>query len=66
MDEIRIEEIFFVNPEKLYHDWLDSTAHSKFTGGTAEIRSEINSEYTAWDGYITGKILELEHGKKIV
>ena len=55
-----------VSPENLYKDWLDSKQHSKFTGGKAKIQAKINSRYSAWDGYITGKILELDPGKRIL
>jgi len=40
--------------------------HSTFTGSKATCDPKIGGEFTAWDGYILGKNLELEPGKKIV
>lgn len=54
-----------VPPGRLYRDWLDSAAHSSFTGSPALMSSELNEEYTAWDGYIKGKNLELQAPKRI-
>ncbi len=54
-----------VSPENVYRDWLDSAAHSGFTGSPAEVDPVIGGSYSAWDGYIWGKILELTPGKRI-
>jgi activator of HSP90 ATPase len=53
-------------PETIYTAWLDSVTHSLMTGGEAIISPEVMAEFSAWDGYITGKNLELEPGKRIV
>lgn len=37
-----------------------------WTGETAEMSTEIGSEFSLWSGNITGKNLEFETGKKIV
>ncbi len=36
------------------------------TGGSASINSDWGGEFEAWNGYIHGKNLELEPGKRIV
>ena len=36
------------------------------TGSPASISAVVGEEFTAWDGYILGKNLELEPGKRIV
>ena len=51
---------------ELFNDWLDSEAHSSFTGGEAHISPEIGSKHDAWDGYIWGEILELTKGERIL
>ncbi|MCF8262326.1 MAG: SRPBCC domain-containing protein [Melioribacteraceae bacterium] len=66
MDEFELTEIFNISPELLYIAWLDEDQHSEMTGGAAEISDEIGAEFAAWDGYITGKNLELKFGKKIL
>jgi activator of HSP90 ATPase len=53
-------------PEAVYDAWLDSAAHSAMTGGAAEIANRVGGAYSAWDGYITGRTLELIPGKLIV
>ena len=36
------------------------------TGGEAHIDPSVGGDYDAWDGYISGKTLELEPGRRIV
>lgn len=58
--EFTIEDTFNVSPEQLYKAWLDSDDHSDMTGGDALITDEIDDKFTAWDGYIWGKNMELK------
>jgi activator of HSP90 ATPase len=53
-------------PDEVYNVFMDPKKHSEFTGSRAEGKSIVGGEFTAWDGYIHAKILELEKGKKIV
>jgi activator of HSP90 ATPase len=57
---------FPVSADRLYHAWLSSDEHTAFTGGEASIENLADSNFTAWDGYIDGKILELDPGKRIL
>jgi len=66
MDKIKLTVTLPVSPKKIYDAWLNSKAHSAFTGGKASASSKVKGKFTAWDGYITGKNLELKAGKKIV
>ena len=50
----------------IYEAWLDSIAHSEMTGSAAEMSDEIDAEVSAWDGYISGRNLELVPGERIV
>ena len=52
--------------QEIYDAWLDSLAHSEMTGGEASMSDEIDAEVSAWDGYITGRNLELIPGERIV
>lgn len=54
-----------VNPSILYNAWLSGKQHTKMTGGTATGQKKIQSTFTAWNGYITGKNIELIDNKKI-
>lgn len=53
-------------PQEVYTAWLSSEGHSQMTGGSASISGEVGAEFEAWDGYIHGKNLELEYGKRIL
>src|SRR6516164_7936987 len=52
--------------QDIYDAWLNSLAHSEMTGGQASMSDEIDAEVSAWDGYITGRNLELVPGERIV
>jgi activator of HSP90 ATPase len=54
------------SPEEVYDAFMDAKKHSAFTGAKARGEAKVGSEFSAWDGYITGKNLELEKGKRIV
>jgi uncharacterized protein YndB with AHSA1/START domain len=54
------------SPEDVYQAWLDSVGHSEMTGGEATMSDEVGAEVSAWDGYISGRNLELIPGERIV
>jgi len=54
------------SPVEVYEALMDSKKHAKVTGSPASISRVVGGKFTAWDGYIFGKNLELEAGKKIV
>lgn len=60
MDSFKIAEKFPVPASVMYQSWLDSEIHSDFTGAMAAIEERPDSFFTAWDGYITGRILKLD------
>ena len=51
---------------EIYDAWLDSLAHSEMTGGRAQMSAELGGEFSAFDGYITGRNLEFVPGERIV
>ena len=53
-------------PVEIFEAWLDSIGHSEMTGGEATMSDEVGAEVTAWDGYISGRNLELVPGERIV
>ncbi|MBI5226288.1 SRPBCC domain-containing protein [Candidatus Micrarchaeota archaeon] len=55
-----------VSPQQVYDAFLSSKGHSDMTGGAAKMSDKDGGSFTAWDGYITGKNIELLPGKKIV
>ncbi|MCL5795467.1 MAG: SRPBCC domain-containing protein [Patescibacteria group bacterium] len=64
-ESITISEILPVSEKELYNAWLNSEAHSKFTGSIAKIEPKVGGKFTAWDEYISGKTTALEPHKKI-
>jgi activator of HSP90 ATPase len=61
------QTVFFkATPEDVYDVLLDPKKHSKFTGSPATTNARKGATFTAWEGYITGKNLELVKGKKII
>jgi uncharacterized protein YndB with AHSA1/START domain len=52
--------------QDIYDAWLDSVGHSEMTGAEASMSDEIDAEVSAWDGYITGRNIELVSGERIV
>jgi len=66
METLILSIVLPVSQEKLYHAWLDSEEHTKFTASRAVIDPRVGGEFFAWDGYITGKTLELEPPSRIV
>jgi activator of HSP90 ATPase len=63
---IKQQVILQALPEEVYDALLDPRKNSEFTGSKATGKAEVGAEFTAWDGYISGKILELERCKRIV
>ena len=53
-------------PEVVYSDWLSSEGHSDMTGGKAEASDVVGATYSAWDGYIEGRNVELVPFSRIV
>ena len=54
------------SPQEVYEAWLDSKGHSKMTGAKAKVSNKAGGTFEAWDGYISGKNLILDPGKRIV
>jgi uncharacterized protein YndB with AHSA1/START domain len=61
------QRVFFeATPAEVYDALLDAKKHSEFTGSPATTNDEVGAEFEAWDGYISGKNLELVKDKRIV
>ena len=50
---------FNASPHDVYEALMDSKKHAAFTGGKASLSREVGGSIMAYDGYITGKNLEL-------
>ena len=57
---------FDAAPHDVYEALMDSEKHSQFTGAKASINRVVGGEFTAYDGALSGTILELVPDCKIV
>ncbi|MFH1171780.1 MAG: SRPBCC family protein [bacterium] len=58
--------IIKAQPDEVYRALLDAREHAAFTGSAAQIEPKVGTPFSAYDGYITGKNLQLKEDKKIV
>jgi hypothetical protein len=61
-----VSDIVPATPQAIYDAWLDSRGHSAMTGGKAIASNEVGGAFTAWDGYISGRNVQLIPGTRIV
>jgi activator of HSP90 ATPase len=62
-------ELTIVLPAKskdIFKAWLSSEGHTAMTGSPAKVDGKVGGAFSAWDGYIFGKTLELESPRRIV
>ena len=52
--------------EKVFRAWLSTEGHAAMTGSPAKVAPRVGGTFKAWDGYITGKTLELKPYSRIV
>lgn len=52
--------------QNVFSTWVDSEGHSNMTGGEATTSAVIGDSFSAWDGYIWGKNIEIEMNKRIL
>ena len=64
--EFAVSAVIPAPRETIYNAWLDSAGHSAMTGGRANVSAEPGATFDAWDGYIQGRNLELEPGRRIL
>ena len=57
---------FSVKASTIYNAWLDSKSHSEMTGAEASCSNQEGEKFSAWDGYIAGKNIQLNPCEKII
>ena len=65
-EALRVTSTIPVAPTTLYFAWIDSDHHSSMTGQTAKIDPVVGAKYSACNGYVTGKLVILDLGRRIV
>lgn len=53
-------------PAEIYKAWLSTKGHTAMTGSSAKVTGKVGGRFSAWDGYIFGRTLELEPNQRIV
>jgi activator of HSP90 ATPase len=65
--EFSVSDLIPASAQDIYDAWLSSSGHKKITGGQkAQISAQEGAGFTVWNGYITGRNLKLEPGRRIV
>jgi len=65
--DFTVTDVIHASPRQIYDAWLDSRLHAKMTGGQpATITAVEGDRFTVWWGYITGRNIALEAGRRIV
>jgi activator of HSP90 ATPase len=57
---------FDASPRHVYNAYVDAKRHAAFTGAKASMKAKRGGKMSAWDGYVSGEILVLRPGKRIV
>jgi activator of HSP90 ATPase len=66
-ETISVNRILPATARRIYAAWLDPADHAAMTGGAATGEAaRVGARFTAWDGYIAGRHLALEPGRRIV
>ena len=52
--------------KQIYKSWLSTQRHTKMTVGVAFVSDKVGQTFTAWEGYIIGRNIELKPYNKIV
>jgi len=63
---VLVSKIKGAKPERVYDMLMQAELHGAFTKSKCEISDTVGSDFSLGDGWITGKNLALERGKKIV
>jgi uncharacterized protein YndB with AHSA1/START domain len=65
-ETIRQKVLVPAAPSEVYEAFIDPKKHSEFTGSKATCDPKVGGQFTSWEGYITGKNLELKPPERIV
>lgn len=63
---LRQKVVFASDPHNVYELLMDAKHHTRLTGGKATVSRTVGGKFSVFDGYATGKNIELIQDKKIV
>ena len=58
--------VFDASPREVYRALVESKRHAAFTGARASITNKRGGKMSAYDGYVSGELLVLRPGKRLV
>ena len=65
-EALRVSCVVPCSPHVVYSAWLDSGQHGAMTGSKATVEPNVGGRMSAWDGYISGKLVQLDLGRRII
>jgi uncharacterized protein YndB with AHSA1/START domain len=65
-EAIRVSTTIPAAPTTLYLAWLNTEQHSAMTGAAAKFDTEVGGKYSSLNGYVSGKLVILDLGRRIV
>jgi uncharacterized protein YndB with AHSA1/START domain len=65
-DSLSLSEVIPARPERIYLAWMSSAEHTAFTGDKAVVDPLIGGVYSTFDGYSSGRTVDLQPGRRIV
>lgn len=63
---LRMSAVIPARAAEIYAAWLSGRGHAAMTGSPAKGSARVGGRFAAWDGYISGKNLELVRDARIV
>jgi activator of HSP90 ATPase len=64
--DFELSDVLPATPQAIYEAWMSSEGHTGMTGAEATIDPRPGGAFEAWDGYIAGKTIALDPGRRIV
>jgi uncharacterized protein YndB with AHSA1/START domain len=64
-ETIEVTRVIPAKPERIFNAWLSADEHGLMTSSSATY-NDTTGEFTAWDGYISGRTLEKDAARRIV
>jgi uncharacterized protein YndB with AHSA1/START domain len=65
-DSLSLSEVIPARPERIYAAWLSSAEHTAFTGDKAVVEPFVGGVHSTFDGYSSGRTVDLQPGRRIV
>jgi uncharacterized protein YndB with AHSA1/START domain len=66
LESYTLSRVVRATPKRLFEAWLDGREHRDMTGRSAKVGSALGDGFTALDGQVTGRNVEVEPYHRIV